>query len=111
MQPEILARCASCGAAVREPAMFCPECGKPMASASNQSRPTSPPAASEPAVAQATQTRNEPVDLAGPTTAVDTAAIKTEKSAEPSAPHGARERAREGLHRASSVARGAFEDN
>jgi predicted RNA-binding Zn-ribbon protein involved in translation (DUF1610 family) len=116
MQPEISTRCSSCGAAVRDPAMFCPECGKPMASASNQSRPrataeTSPPAASEPVVAQATQTKNEPVDLAGPTTAVDTAAIKTDKPAEPSAPHGARERAREGLHRASSVARGAFEDN
>jgi len=29
-QPEISTRCSSCGAAVREPGMFCPECGKPL---------------------------------------------------------------------------------
>src|SRR5438046_683551 len=27
MQPEISQRCSSCGASIREPAMFCPECG------------------------------------------------------------------------------------
>src|SRR2546423_3874796 len=32
MQPEISHRCSSCGASVREAnALFCPECGKPLA--------------------------------------------------------------------------------
>jgi zinc ribbon protein len=34
MQPEISHRCQSCGASIREPAMFCPECGKALAPAS-----------------------------------------------------------------------------
>jgi len=121
MQPEISARCSSCGAAVREPAMFCPECGKPMAPASTEAKPpaaaeTSPPAAApaaitEPVAAHETQSTPEPVGPAGPKADVSTAANKTDKPAEPAVPHGARERAREGLHRASSVARGAIEDN
>src|SRR5258708_11147149 len=29
-QPEISHRCTSCGASIRDPAMFCPDCGKPV---------------------------------------------------------------------------------
>jgi hypothetical protein len=121
MQPEISARCSSCGAAVREPAMFCPECGKPMAPASTQAKPpaadeisppTSAPAAiTEPVTADETQSTAKAAELAGPTVAVATAANKTGQPAEPAVAHGARERTRERLHRASSVARGAIEDN
>ena len=39
------------------------------------------------------------------------AATKSDKPAESGSPQGARERTRERLHRASSVARGALEDN
>jgi len=39
------------------------------------------------------------------------AANKSDKPSELGSPHGARERTRAGLQRASSVARGAFEDN
>ena len=91
MVPEISLRCSSCGAAVREPAMFCPECGKPLATASTatapapeSAKPDSPPSAD--------------------------AEAKADKLDE-SGPHGARERTRAGLHRASTVARGAIEDN
>lgn len=34
MQPEISHRCQSCGASIRDPEMFCPECGQPLAQAS-----------------------------------------------------------------------------
>jgi hypothetical protein len=96
MQPEISLRCSSCGAAVREPAMFCPECGKPLATAS---------AGSEVAA-----------EMSPPAIAVDGAAPKAEPAASKGdhpdqGPHGARERTMAGLHRASTVARGALEDN
>ena len=72
------------------------------------SPPTSAPAAiTEPVAAHATQSTAEPVERAGPTAAAATA----DKPAEPTVAHGARERTRERLHRASSVARGAIEDN
>jgi hypothetical protein len=116
MQPEISTRCSSCGAAVRAPAIFCPECGKPMTPAS---RPAEPPAAAEipvPALTPATQAEQaqstpETARLSGPAADGETTANKTDKPAEPAPPHGARERTRERLQRASSVARGALEDN
>ena len=87
------------------------------------SRPAAPPAAAEipaPALTPATQAEPvaeqaqstpETVRLSGPAADGETTANKTYKAAEPAPPHSARERAREGLHRASSVARGAIEDN
>ena len=124
-QPEISTRCSSCGAAVREPGMFCPECGKPLtAAAQTESSAAESSAALEieqPALAEATpaepvvpreaSTSPEAVALAGPAAAPQTATTTTGKSSEPAVPHGARERTRERLHRASNVARGAFEDN
>jgi uncharacterized OB-fold protein len=117
MQPEILTRCSSCGAAVREPAMFCPECGKAMTAAAQTESSAAaeieraalteaPPA--EPVVPSEEQTP-EAVELAA--AAPQTVATTTDKPSEPAVPHGARERTRERLHRASNVARGAIEDN
>jgi hypothetical protein len=116
MQPEISTRCSSCGAAVRDPAMFCPECGKPLtpvaspAERSATAEEPAPPVAdtkTEGVADQKVQTPPAPAVAAEP----ERAPNKSDKPAETEAPHSARERAREGLHRASSVARGAFEDN
>jgi hypothetical protein len=50
MQPEISQRCLSCGVTVREHAMFCPECGRPLA----QPAPDSIPAAETEKLAKST---------------------------------------------------------
>jgi hypothetical protein len=120
-QPEISTRCSSCGAAVREPAMFCPECGKPLTAAA-QTEVAAAPEIEQSVLAPVTQTETvaprdaeappEVVKLADPPAAPQTAATTTEKSSSaPAVPHGARERTRERLHRASNAARGAIEDN
>src|SRR5215475_9418149 len=107
MMPEILHRCPSCGASIRElGAMFCPECGKALvdAAASEESNPvTENPkaAASDPAP----ETPRVVADN-GNRTPGD-AAQKTPGSDR----QKARERTRETLQRASSRARGAIEDN
>jgi predicted nucleic acid-binding Zn-ribbon protein len=118
MQPEISLRCSSCGAAVREPAMFCPECGKPLALASAQtetsaeiSKPAIAPAAVvAPLADREAQTSRPTVRADGAAADAETAAKKTDQPDE-SAPHGARERTRASLQRASTAARGALEDN
>jgi len=51
------------------------------------------------------------VGLTGPVADGETTANNADRPAEPAPPHGARERTRERLQRASSVARGALEDN
>jgi hypothetical protein len=119
-QPEISIRCSSCGAAVREPAMFCPECGKPLATAAAETEmpnQTAKPdlaslANAAPAVDVEAQASPDPVEVAG-AAAVDpeTREIKTITPEEPVSPQGARERTRERLHRASGVARSALEGN
>ena len=135
MQPEISLRCASCGASVREPAIFCPECGKPLTrpkprdhaspeaaqpgamegsimvdaswtgpelSGAPEAQPAAPPI--EPAV-EPENVKADPLNSEN----------KTAQTNEPGSGRGARERTREKLHRASnvasSVARGALEDN
>lgn len=114
MQPEISTRCLSCGAAVREPAMFCPECGKPLTPVASPARlsatagkPAQPGAdtKTEGVADQEVQTPPAPAVAAEP----ERAPNKSDKPAEAS--HSARERTRERLQRASTVARGAFEDN
>jgi len=91
MQPEISHRCASCGASIREPGMFCPECGKALA-------PVEPAAGPKTAPTDPVTDKNQ-----------------TDQSVEQASKPGTRERTRERLHRAStaasSVARGALEDN
>jgi len=116
MQPEISIRCSSCGAAVREPAMFCPECGKALAVAS-----TPPIRATEILEAAPPVNNSEPVsDQEAPASPVETAsgpadsesvARVTGKPDESGFAQGTRERARERLQRASTAARGALEDN
>ena len=96
--------------------MFCPECGKPLTPVAN---PTERSATAEEPAQTVADTKTEGVAdqkvQAPPAPAVaaepERAPNKSDKLAETEAPHSARERAREGLHRASSVARGAFEDN
>src|SRR6266404_7066568 len=39
MQPEISHRCESCGASIREQAMFCPECGQALTQSSANMKP------------------------------------------------------------------------
>ena len=114
MQPEISARCSSCGAAVRDPAMFCPECGKAMTPKSTELSAV----AEEPAQTVADKNKEGVADQEGQMPVASAVAAEPEsvadksgKPAESGPPHGARERTRERLHRASSVARGAFEDN
>jgi hypothetical protein len=102
MQPEILHPCSSCGAAIREAAMFCPECGKPL---------TEQPAAAEiskPALAESAATS---VEGAGTATNPEPSMVKADEPDESGSRHGMRERTMEGLHRASNAARGALEDN
>jgi hypothetical protein len=123
MQPEILHRCASCGASIREPAMFCPECGKPLAPvAANVSPDAEQPAIAEipgPFVTPSTElveSGKVPLAVAAGAAPEDVKADpvssnKTYQPTEPGTTHRARERTRERLHRASSVARGALEDN
>jgi len=101
--------------------MFCPECGKPLTPVATQTEPPAAPEIEQPALTESTpaepapsreaQRSPEAVELAGPAAATQTAATATDKSSEPAVPHGARERTRERLHRASNAARGAFEDN
>ena len=119
MQPEISLRCSSCGAAVREPAMFCPECGKPLATTSTRTEPTAE--ISKAALAPSAdalivsggdaQTSPPSEDVALAAASPETAAPRTGRPAESGLPHGARLRTKERLHRASTAARGAIEDN
>jgi len=134
MQPEISLRCASCGASIRERAMFCPECGKalapaesvaPLANASQNAEQSSAGKMPSPAVAASTTPKtvkdkeSQPAgSLVGPAAEAETTNTKpmmrerqTDQPVEPGSKPGTRERTRERLHRASSIARGALEDN
>ena len=95
MQPEISHRCTSCGVSVREPAMFCPECGKALSKSSGAPEPKSVTETSVPEIAK-------PI--------VDQSAATTPQTA-PAAKAGPYEKAREGLHRASTATREALADN
>jgi uncharacterized Zn finger protein (UPF0148 family) len=109
MQPEISHRCPSCGASIREAAIFCPECGKPMA---NNSAPVEAAAPEVKPVVEtapaASQVSPAPDQTAAPAKA--DAETKTEGAVREGL-QGARYKTRETLHRASSVARGAIEGN
>ena len=98
--------------------MFCPECGKPLVPAATVTEPDAavlpsaltPPADAEPVAVQETEKPAPSLESALVAANPETAADKPVKPDE-SGPHGARERTRAGLHRASTVARGAIEDN
>jgi predicted nucleic acid-binding Zn-ribbon protein len=94
MQPEISHRCASCGAAIREPAMFCPDCGKPLSEATPEPEPQV--AAEAPAIANVT---------------AQDAGKKLDPPAAPVSKAGTYGKARDSLHRASTATREALADN
>lgn len=106
MTPEILQRCESCGAVIRETAMFCPECGKALA-ATKADPPESKSATASDGRRILTAASVAPPGEPDPPSLTRTEAVK---SAGPEK-HGARQRTRDTLHRASNVARGAIEDN
>jgi hypothetical protein len=93
--PEISHRCSSCGASVREPAMFCPDCGKPLSKPAGQPEPQIVAEASAPEIVKA------PADKS----------VAKISQTEPVSKAGTYEKAREGLHRASTATRGALADN
>src|SRR5436190_747624 len=113
MTPEILHRCESCGAIIREAAMFCPECGKPLAVTKQEE----PDLNDQVSVAPSTDGAASTSEQSMPSSGVDNHAANADQAKADSAPvkaatserHGARERTRETLHRASTAARGAIE--
>ena len=96
MQPEISHRCASCGAAIREPEMFCPDCGKPLAKAAAEQKPQA--VVETPAQVVA----NVPDQDSGK---------KLDPPADPVSKAGTYGKARDSLHRASTATREALADN
>ena len=93
--------------------MFCPECGKPLATATQN-----PPVARQPSpevaepVADGADHKPAPALADAATESAEAGAVKASKThrAADMVRHGG-EKTRETLHRASSVARGAIEDN
>ena len=119
MTPEIFHRCEACGAAIREQAMFCPECGKPLAVTKQEEAEVNDKASAEaatddaPSTAAPSMSSSVVADRAADpdkTVAAGSAKADSEPAKVPTTPrHGARERTRETLHRASTAARGAIE--
>ena len=119
MTPEIFHRCESCGVAIREQAMFCPDCGKPLAiTPQTDARiKESSAARNDPEVSSARRTAAGSASNEKPSgeseivaTAASSEAINAQSGPSPTPErHGARERTRETLHRASTAARGAIE--
>ena len=96
MQPEISHRCDSCGASVREPAMFCPDCGKPLSKGTPEPEPPVVAEAGAPAVANV---------------ADQDSGKKLDPPADPVSKPGTYGKARDSLHRASTATREALADN
>lgn len=114
MVPEISHRCPSCGVSVRdfgERAMFCPECGKNLTETSSE-KPLQKDAQVV-ADSAAKSDVDEPVAPPEEVATVNAAVTEGDAAKQPVAEdrHTARERTRDTLHRASTRARGAIEDN
>jgi DNA-directed RNA polymerase subunit M/transcription elongation factor TFIIS len=113
MTPEILHRCESCGATIRQAAMFCPECGKPLAVTKQEELDLNDKTSAEPSPdAAASTTEQSRLSSGVQNDAANTDQAKADREpakAATSERHGARERTRETLHRASTAARGAIE--
>jgi predicted RNA-binding Zn-ribbon protein involved in translation (DUF1610 family) len=125
MQPEISHRCPSCGASIRdfaERALFCPECGKPVANEQQDKRNVGDAASvampDSPETAESVANESSGQGQAARIAEIDDDSTrrrdrgKTTKTARAAGivRHGG-ERTRETLHRASSAARGAIGDN
>lgn len=126
MQPEISKRCSSCGASIRQQDLFCRECGQSLSKTAGVS-------AHEVAVEASTAAAEKPIAEDLPVAAASTAASSrqsadsgeekqpapkpveaTEPAGRPtvsSAGPGKVEKPRGKFQRASSVARGALEEN
>ena len=136
MVPEISHRCPACGVSIRdfgERALFCPECGRPLVTEESHEASIVTEESLETNEIQAQPVVSRAEDAAAESAAApdvgnaqpqgdelpkdETPKLGTDEVARPTidpskAPrHGARERTRETLHRASNVARGAIEDN
>ena len=138
MQPEISHRCESCGAAIREQAIFCPECGHALAQAKAASTPSGIERAPATVAAESAEVESSAAPLETEKAAAvhdqlpaksdpDPAPAKSDGPAEQShqtthqtAPQtagkpGTYGKARDSLHRAgsaaTSVARHALDDN
>jgi predicted nucleic acid-binding Zn-ribbon protein len=127
MQPEISHRCESCGASIREQAMFCPECGQALTQSSANMKPPRDEETPKPAVAdnEAAATRAMLLETANAATDIFNTAEKPSAIAPLETPnvstanqpaaavskHGTYEKARDSLHRASTATRGALADN
>ena len=107
--PEISHRCPACGVSLRdagENVLFCPECGKPLATSATEqgkdgegeARKATPPVSVPPAVSD-----SEPL--------TDSSVKKQAHGPADEERPSARERTRETLQRASQRTRGAIEDN
>jgi predicted nucleic acid-binding Zn-ribbon protein len=77
-QPEISHRCESCGASIREQAMFCPECGQALTQSSANTKPPKDEETPKPAVAdnEAAATRAMLLETANAATDIFSAADK-----------------------------------
>jgi uncharacterized Zn finger protein (UPF0148 family) len=129
MQPEISRRCLACGASFREGALFCPECGKPLARVADNSpvtradEPPPPPASAPPE--SAVKVPAAPSSLSkGPAAEAPIVTQTLERNQEAatsappvrepaaSAPHSIKhETARAKLQRASTATREALAEN
>ena len=90
--------------------MFCPECGKALTEASSEE----PNKESSSAVAESVGNADTAAPVVAPaeeTSSDKVAAIESGPAPPVEDRHGARERTRGTLHRASNMARGAIEDN
>src|SRR2546423_3354698 len=104
MTPEISHRCSSCGASIRDDALFCPECGQAQSKSAEDGAEANPETAS----------RREPVQETGDANAElpnteDEAAAATlpSQNIAGTQPHRIAGKTRETLHRASAVASAA----
>jgi hypothetical protein len=129
MLPEISRRCSSCGASIRERAMFCPQCGQALANAAQVSEPPlaadakTPPATEKPPAGDASNRTADtssyspepqsagPIETRRPVSAPAHDKNRAGRQAAATSHPGKVERTRERLQRASSVARGALEEN
>ena len=110
MTPEILHRCEPCGAIIREAAMFCPECGKPLATTKQEPDLNDKASAQSSTDSAVANDKQAMPSSEGRAANADQAKVDSEPAkAGTSERHGARERTRETLHRASTAARGAIE--
>ena len=113
MLPEISHRCPSCGASVRdfgERAMFCPECGKTLTDTNSEKSFQKDSQVAGAGKSEADEPVVVPPEEVAPVKASVTEGDAAKKPLFEDR-HTARERTRETLHRASSMARGAIEDN